>query len=125
MSIPVEIPDLAEALDEFDWAYLLSVRDDGRPRVVAVTPEWEGDLLVTPVGKGTAASAAERPAVTLCYPPAERGGYTLIVDGTASVDGTTLKLAPEWAVRHRPAPKGFTSSPTGCGDDCVPVTSAD
>lgn len=125
MSIPVEIPDLAKALGDYEWAYLLTVRDDGRPHVVAVTPEWEGDLLVTTVGKGTAKGATERPAVTLCYPPAERGGYSLIVDGTAAVEERTLHFAPTWAVLHRPAPEGFTGSPTGCGDDCVPVTSPD
>ena len=125
MSIPVEILDLAQALGDYDWAYLLTVRDDGRPHVVAVTPEWEGDLLVTRVGKGTARSAVERPAVTLCYPPAERGGYSLIVDGVATVEGENLRLAPGWAVRHRPAPEDFSGSPTGCSDDCVPVTPVD
>ena len=125
MSIPVEIPYLAEALGEYDWAYLLTLRGDGRSHVVAVTPEWEGELLSTPVGKGTAAGASERPTVTLCYPPRERDGYSLIVDGTASVDGKTLRFAPEWAVLHRPAPEGFGGSSTGCGGDCVPVTSPD
>jgi len=38
MSIPVAIEDLAAATGEYGWAYLLTVRDDLRPQIVAVTP---------------------------------------------------------------------------------------
>ena len=122
MSIPVAIDDLAAATGEYGWAYLLTVRDDLRPHIVAVTPTWEGDQLVMSVGRGTARNAAARTAISLCYPPAADGGYSLIVDGTAALDGeSTVRFAPSGAVLHRPAPEGFTGSKAGCGNDCGPV----
>ena len=90
MSIPVAIDDLAAATGEYGWAYLLTVRDDLRPHIVAVTPSWEGDRLTMRVGSGTARNAAQRPSVSLCYPPVEAGGYSLIVDGEAK----TVDITP-------------------------------
>ena len=123
MSIPVAIEDLAEALGGYGWAYLLTVRDDKRPHVVAVSPSWAGDELHMEVGRGTQANAAERPAVSLCYPPLDPDGYSLIVDGLATVDADAgvLRFCPTGAVRHRPAPAGFDGSPTGCASDCLPL----
>jgi hypothetical protein len=122
MSIPVTIDDLASATGEYGWAYLLTVRDDLRPHIVAVSPTWVGDQLVMAVGRGTARNAAARPSISLCYPPVEEGGYSLIVDGDASIEGAeTVRFTPTGAVLHRPAPDGFTGSPTGCGNDCEPV----
>ncbi len=124
MSIPVAIPDLASALDDYEWAYLLTVNEDLRALTVAVSPTWSGDALVMEAGRRTQANAAARAAVTLCYPPREAGGYSLIVDGVAAVapDASVISFAPSTAVLHRPAPPGFEESPTGCGDDCLPVT---
>ena len=122
MSIPVAIDDLAAATGEYGWAYLLTVRDDLRPHIVAVTPSWDGGQLTMDVGRGTASNATARPSISLCYPPTEDGGYSLIVDGDASVEGEgTVRFAPTGAVLHRPAPAGFTGSAKGCGNDCEPV----
>ncbi len=122
MSIPVAIDDLAAAIGEYSWAYLLTVRDDLRPHIVAVTPSWDGQQLVIDVGRGTARNAAERPSISLCYPPVDDGGYSLIVDGEATVEGEAMvRFAPTGAVMHRPAPEGFTGSGTGCGNDCEPA----
>lgn len=126
MSIRVELEDLRAATGEYGWAYLLTVRDDERAHVVAVTPEWHDDALVMRVGRGTAANAAARPNVSLCYPPTDPAGYSLIVDGDATVgasgDDATVSFAPTGAVWHRPAPAGFAGAPTGCASDCLPVT---
>ena len=125
MSIPVAIPDLQAATAERGWAYLLTVRADLRPHVVAVDPTWTGDAMAMEVGHGTARNAEERPAVTLCYPPVEPDGYSLIVDGTARFDesaqGERLLFTPGTAVLHRPAPSRSGGSATGCGNDCEPV----
>ncbi len=122
MSIPVAIPDLEAATAEREWAYLLTVRDDLRPHVVAVTPVWEASRLAMDVGRGTSHNASERPAVTLCYPPVEPDGYSLIVDGTAEVDTEgRIVFDPSGAVLHRPAPTGRSGSSTGCGNECEPV----
>ena len=121
MSIPVAIDELAAATSEYGWAYLLTVRDDLRPHIVAVTPTWEGEQLVMEVGRGTARNAAARSSISLCYPPVDEGGYSLIVDGDASVEAEEVRFVPTGAVLHRPAPDGFTGSATGCGNDCEPV----
>jgi hypothetical protein len=125
MTIPVDLVDLASAIDGYGWAYLLTVREDRRPHVVAVTPAWSDGTLVFGVGRRSAANAANGPEVTLCYPPIETDGYSLIVDGLASVDASsgTIVFAPSKAVLHRPAPAGFEGSPTGCASDCLPVDS--
>jgi hypothetical protein len=127
MSIPVEIDDLAAAMEDYGWAYLLTVRSEHRPHVIAVTPEWADDQLVMPVGRRTASNATEHPSISLCFPPIEPGGYSLIVDGVAEVDADPdlVRLRPSTAVLHRPAPEGFSGSPTGCGQDCHPVTPAE
>lgn len=131
MSIPVEIPALRSKAAEYGWAYLLTVRDDDRPHIVAVRPEWDGEELVVPVGRGTAANAEARSAVSLCYPPAESDGYSLIVDGVADVgvaaddsDQRAVRFRPTGAVLHRPAPEGFVNTATCCAHDCQPVTAS-
>lgn len=122
MSVPVELPDLRAKTLEYGWAYLLTVRDDARPHVVAVTPEWDGDDLTMSVGRGTAANAAARSSISLCYPPVEPDGYSLIVDGEATVGDAVVRFAPTGAVLHRPATPDSPPSATGCADDCRPVT---
>ena len=60
--------------------------------------------------------------VTLVWPPAQRGGYTLIVDGKgqpAEAD-SALQVVPGRAVLHRKAAPGAATKP-GCKDDCVPL----
>jgi hypothetical protein len=105
VSIPVALADLPVTTASYRWAYLLTVRDDLRPHVVAVTPQWSDEALTMAVGAGTAANAAARSAITLCYPPVADGGHSLVVDGTAEPAGDgTLRFWPTSAVLHRPAP---------------------
>lgn len=100
------LDELRDRIAEFDTdAYLLTVRDDGRAHSVAVPVRWEGDELVVPAGNTTLANARARTLVALLWPPAERGGYSLIVDANAAVgDGNEIKLRPTRAVLHRPPP---------------------
>src|SRR5487761_1626536 len=95
MSVMVPLEELRSELEHrSNAAYLLTVRDDGRPHCVAVTLEWRGDELVMGAGTTSAHNAAARRQVTLLSPPAAglapRGvgsaddpqpGYSLIVDG--------------------------------------------
>ena len=119
MSVKVELGELAGRLADFDAAYLVTVSDEARSHVLSVWPEMtDGGILVDGVGRHTQANAAAHPDVTLVFPPVERGGYTLLVDGTATVDGTTVTIAPAKAILHRPA-----AGPDGrrAGSDCVDV----
>ena len=122
MSIPVDLERLRDELARYGMQpYLLTVTADARPHAVAVSVVWDGDALVTAVGNRTAANARERPDVTLLWPPHEVGGYSLIVDATATVagDGGEVRLRPAKGVQHRPALSA--SGGDQCGSDCVPL----
>lgn len=122
MSIRVDLGELAATLGDFSYAYLLTVNDDGRAHAVAVTPTIDGATLrVGELGRRTTANAVARPSISLVYPPAEVGGYSLIVDGDATLDGDDIVVTPTTAVLHRPAPVGSEPSATGCESDCRPI----
>jgi hypothetical protein len=104
MSVVVGLGELEAKTAEYGWAYLLTVRDDSRPQVVAVSPAWVANSLVMSVGRGSAMNATKRSSVTLCYPPVDARGFSLIVDGTATVSDDVVTLSPTGAVLHRPAP---------------------
>jgi hypothetical protein len=122
MSIPVEISDLRTALADFSSGYLMTTTD-GRVKVVTVDPSYDGGaLLVAGPGRGTVANLAANAAVTLVFPPAEPKGYTLLVDGTGTVDGDDVRVEPATAVLHRPRSHADGPlPPDGCGHDCAPV----
>ena len=78
-------------------------------------------LLCRTPGRGRRRPADRQ--VSLLWPAAEPGGYSLIVDGTGACgqadDGPALTVKVTRAVLHRrgAAPAG-SSSP--CGSDCLP-----
>ena len=114
MSIGVELAELADAIgNQAAFAYLLTVGDE-RAHVVAVSPTIDGDTVVCSAGRGSCRNATARPAVSLVWPPREEGGYSLIVDGDATVGDESVVVKPTRAVLHRPA--------SGGGSDCAPVT---
>jgi hypothetical protein len=126
VSIPVAVEALRDTIRDFSTPpYLLTVSDDGRPHSVAVSPTWNGDLLVIPAGRRTVTNANARDLVALLWPPNDHDGYSLIVD--AHVTGTGVDadgngfvtIAPTRAVLHRPAPSANGMPATG--SDCVPV----
>lgn len=122
MSTPVDLDELATALADFCYAYLITVGDNLRPHAVAVEPSFAGEVfLLTGIGRTTGRNASGHPDVTLVWPPAAPGGYSLIVDGRATLDGDSLTVAPHRAVLHRRATAGAAASPTGCADDCLPM----
>lgn len=108
--------------------YLLTVTSGCRPHCGTVTVTWDapdGQLTVSPVpGTWAEAEAAGHRQLTLLWPPAEPGGYSLIADGTGACGqtdrGPALTVTVTRAVLHRqgPAPAGSSSS---CGSDCRPL----
>jgi hypothetical protein len=114
MSIRVELSQLRDiAARQAPFAYLLTVSDDESAHAVAITPRIGAGSITCSVGNRSTQNALTRPKVSLVWPPAEPGDYSLIVDGRASLDGEVMEITPERAVRHRPAPGG--------GSDCAPV----
>jgi hypothetical protein len=127
MSVKVELGELAATLADFDVAYLVTVSDEGRAHVLSVFADPTPDgLVVDGVGRHTQANATAHPDVTLVFPPRQRDGYTLLVDGRATVDGTTVTVAPAKAILHRPAvaPDGRRVG-SDCVDVAVPSTAGD
>ena len=124
MSVPVDLDQLAEALADFTFAYLITVGDDHRAHAVAVDPVLvDGVFEVGAVGRSTRRNAAAHTDVTLVWPPADPGGYSLIVDGRGSCasDDAPLVVVPGRAVLHRKTTGDSPPSHTGCADDCVPL----
>lgn len=120
MSEVVALRELAETLRRYGFAYLATVGDDQRAHLVAVTPVLRGgELHVERPGRRTCRNLARQPAVTLVWPPAEPGGYSLIVDGAGSLDGDVLTVVPVRAVLHRPAQPSFEPASGSCASDCV------
>lgn len=131
MSIPVEIGDLATALADFGPGYLMTTTG-GAVKVVTVDPLLaDGALTITRPGKGTVRNLAENAAVTLVFPPAERRGFSLLIDGSGTVEGEDVRVVPATAVLHRPMshadgpppPPSAGEQTDSCANECAPVTS--
>ena len=114
MSIEVPIDELAATVERYDFAYVVTVSDSGRPHLVAVRPTVSGDELTVSVGRTSLANATVRPEITLVFPPVDEGGFSLVVDATADsgagsapdfeATSGAMRLTATWAVLHRPAP---------------------
>ncbi len=120
MSVRVDIDELAVRLREFGVTpYLLTTGDDGRPHATHVVVSLDGSELVCGVGRKSARNATARPSVCLLWPPTQIGGFSLLVDGTATAavtdDETTLRIEPTAAVLHRNA------NVDGYQADCAPL----
>ena len=99
----MDVADLGRTLADFDAGYLLTT-SDARVKAVSIAPELVDGVLVAPApGRGTCANVAANPQVTALFPPRAAPGFTLLVDGTAEVDGDDVRLTPTSAVLHKPA----------------------
>ncbi|MCV7104040.1 hypothetical protein [Mycobacterium palustre] len=127
----VDVKRLAAALQDYPFAYLITVDDGYRAHTVTVEPRLRdrpdepGAIVdVGLIGGRTRQNLAQRRDVTLLWPPPEPGGYSLIVDGEAEVSeagGETVRLGvvPTRALLHREADPGSPGAAKGCLHDCV------
>lgn len=119
----VDLQALADALPDYPYAYLITVDDGYRVHTVTVEPQLRETVLdVGLIGGRTRNNLAQRADVTLLWPPAEPGGYSLIVDGTAEVteagaETARLTVVPTRALLHRDADSPDAAK--GCLHDCV------
>jgi hypothetical protein len=119
----VDLQALAHALADYPYAYLITVDDGYRAHTVTVEPQLrEATLDIGLIGGRTRNNLAQRADVTLLWPPAEPGGYSLIVDGSAEVteagsETARLTVVPTRALLHRDADSPDAAK--GCLHDCV------
>lgn len=111
MSIVVDLAGLEHELSQHPTAYLLLVGEE-RPHVGEVEVRMEaGRVIITHAGRTARRVLGERPGVTLLLPPHEPDGYTLVVDGTATIAGDQIHVDPAHAVLHRrPRPASAAGS---------------
>ena len=118
----MSIRTLAEAISRYGHgAYLLTVGKDG-PHTSDVTVELCNGSISCQVGTSAARNIAGVPNVSLFWPPTERDGYALIVNGVAagkapSASEMTVDIAIMKSVLHRPGPKPADSDGP-CASDC-------
>ena len=120
MSIPVDTAALTDSVARFgNLAFLLSGAELGGPHAVAVRVAWDGRTINTRAGKTSRQNIAGRAEVTLLWPPVDDSGYSLIVDGSAAVEGDdNVRVTPIKAVLHRSPAQTPLDEP---GSDCVTV----
>lgn len=120
MSIQVTPDELAATLAKFPFVYLLTVGEQPRPHVSALSAQVLDGVVVVPIGGGRSRTIIERnELVTLLAPPYEPGGYSLIIDGTAALTEDAVVVSPTWAVLHRPVPAAVPKADGSCSHDCV------
>ena len=123
MTVPVALEQLRFEADKYgDNPYLVTVSDDGRPHPVSVRVSWEDDDLVLTCGARSRSNASTRPDVTLLWPAIEDGGFSLIVDGSASVSAGQIAIRPVSAMLHRSL---AASTADAAGSECRPVLPPD
>ncbi len=126
MSVRVDLDRLGESIAEYgDAAFVLTTGDDHRPHVTHAAVDLTDGVITCSVGRGAGANATARPGLSVLWPPPEPDGYSLILDGDATVEpldeGNRLHITPTAAVLHRPVPRP-DADPDGCTSDCVPLT---
>ncbi len=115
----VDLQRLADALGDYQFAYLVTVGDDYRLHTVTVKPELRERVLeIGVIGDRTRANVESHGAVTLLWPPSDPDDYSLIVDGQALIVETEgaalLQVLPTRALLHRNA-----DGPGDAIHDCV------
>jgi hypothetical protein len=121
----MSIRTLSEAIFHYGRdAYLQTIGNDG-PHTSRVTIDLRGDSIGCAVGATISENIAREPKVSLFWPPAEPGGYSLIVNGVAADDRprsqATTEMALTKAVLHRPGSK-HDDNDVPCGADCRILT---
>ena len=102
MSIAVALEELAGKVADYPWCYLVTSGEE-RPHLLAVKPSVVEAGLRCETGHSSRANVVRNPLVVLVFPPTDRDGFSMIVDGQGEVNGDGVIVAPTWAVLHRPA----------------------
>jgi hypothetical protein len=118
-------PTLSEAISQYGRdAYLLTVGKDG-PHTSSVSVDLQGNVIGCMISPSAAKNIAREPKISLFWPPQERGGYAMILNGTAAVRRdptgvTKAEITLTKSVFHRPGAKAADSD-SPCASDCRPI----
>ena len=110
MSVPVSLEELPEQIAGFGpHAYLVTVGDDGHPKVTSVSVIWQETLLKAGAGRRTAQNVRGNDQVSLLWPAPVPGEHALLVDGQGAVEddpdsGLVIFIQPAKAVLHVTTP---------------------
>lgn len=121
-------PRLEEAIAQYgDEAFLLTVGESG-PHTSSVRVHLEGNTVTCSLGRSAGKNIAAQPNVSLFWPPQEKGGYALIVNGTASTaetagDTPVAEIRLTKSVFHRAGARD-DSREGPCTADCKPIQPA-
>jgi hypothetical protein len=121
MSKPVDMQVLAKTVADYGFAYLITIAEGERIHTSPVQPTLVGvDLLVPAPSARVQKNTEQRRQVSLVWPPREPDGYSLIVDGGATLEGDNLRVIPSRAILHRPE---VIAPPDGdsCVADCIEI----
>jgi len=122
-------PKLEDAISQYGHdAYLLTIGTTG-PHTSSVTVELHGNVITCLLGSSAAKNITRDPNVSLFWPPQEKGGYALILNGTANETtrpgGTIVaEITLTKSVFHRPGPRGADSDGP-CASDCKRIRIGD
>lgn len=123
-------PKLEDAISQYGRdAYLLTISATG-PHTSSVTVELHGNVVTCLLGSSAAKNVTRDPNVSLFWPPQEKGGYALILNGTASETkrpgggATVAEITLTKSVFHRPGPRG-PDSDGPCASDCKRIRIGD
>jgi hypothetical protein len=124
VSVSVDLQALEPRIADFGpAAFLITVSAEGLPHVVSAMVTWQPQGLDLRVGRHSSANLLARPTLTLLWPAAPGGDYSLLVDGQAAgsldPEGGPLTVRPTSAVLHRVA------DASGSGPTCLPVGPTD
>ena len=115
-------PTRTEAISQYGReAYLLTVGKDG-PHTSHVSVHLHGNVIACAIGASAAKNIASEPNISLFWPPQERGGYAMIINGTAAgrrepAGLTMAEITLTKSVFHRPGLKPADSDGP-CASDC-------
>ena len=109
MSIKIEPTLIGEHLAGREFVYLISSSNE-RSHVVALRPVLTNNIArFVNTGRTPLANVAANSSVTLTWPPCdstqthEHSKYSLVAEGTATVEGDEVLVTITNAVFHRPA----------------------
>jgi len=114
MSIAVGLDELRNEIAKRGDAAFIITTGETSPHVVSARIAWDGDMITAGAGKTTSSNIAARPVLSLLW-PSTFDDYSLIVDGTATVDADVLRVVPTRAVLHR------SVAAAGDGPGCITV----